>query len=185
LHYSSGDIAAGLLSGKKCRQSSKGGIPMRLIALAALAGLLVAPAIADPEGQYSGVCESAMRLQLAATCSGCDLPGGNRHLRLYHQEGRSVSDITVRESSGNAALDGATKAYATQWHYVPALKNGEPIEIHWATRIRSASKECHASSRAARLHCTLCPLPYFATVPFSRSRCWPTRWRVAKRALTG
>jgi hypothetical protein len=109
LHYSSGDIAAGLLSGKKCRQSSKGGIPMRLIALAALAGLLVAPAIADPEGQYSGVCESAMRLQLAATCSGCDLPGGNRHLLGF----------IIRKDVQSAILRCVNRAAMLLWTELP------------------------------------------------------------------
>jgi protein TonB len=105
---------------------------MRLIAVAAFAALLATPA----SGARCG--SKWLPPALIASC-----PEGTVTLGFVIKKDGTVTDISVRESSGNTALDEATKACATQWHYRPALKNGEPIEVHWATRIRWASKECH------------------------------------------
>ena len=47
----------------------------------------------------------------------------------------SVANASVKESSGNAELDNAAVACASQWRYTPSTQNGTPVAVPWLARV--------------------------------------------------
>jgi len=48
----------------------------------------------------------------------------------------SVSNVAVSESSGHDSLDEAAMRCASSWHYRPAMREGQAIEVPWQTVIK-------------------------------------------------
>lgn len=47
----------------------------------------------------------------------------------------SVTGITVAKSSGFQELDDAAVRCAGNWHYKPAIQNGQPVQVPWKTNV--------------------------------------------------
>jgi TonB family protein len=47
----------------------------------------------------------------------------------------TVKDIVVVVSSGYKDVDAMAVGCVSQWHYVPAMENGRPVEVSWKTNI--------------------------------------------------
>lgn len=56
-------------------------------------------------------------------------------LAFHITEEGNVSDIEIRQSSGNDELDVAAKHCAETWKYRPAMRNGKPIEVAWQAKV--------------------------------------------------
>lgn len=52
-------------------------------------------------------------------------------------EGRT-RDVTVTSSSGFVSLDTASITCASRWLYIPALKDGTPVEVPWMAKVEWA-----------------------------------------------
>ena len=46
-----------------------------------------------------------------------------------------ASSVDVMESSGHASLDGAARDAVSAWHFLPAVKDGQPIPFDFAIRV--------------------------------------------------
>ena len=47
----------------------------------------------------------------------------------------NVSNVEVAQSSGNAQLDKAAVICVNFWHYIPAVRNGEPVRVPWEAKV--------------------------------------------------
>jgi periplasmic protein TonB len=47
----------------------------------------------------------------------------------------SVTNVHVVESSGHDELDQAAIPCASNWHYKPAMQNGQPVAVPWTTKV--------------------------------------------------
>jgi TonB family protein len=69
---------------------------------------------------------------------------------LVTAEGK-VKDITITKSSGSTALDQATVLCASYWLYVPATRNGQPVDaprtaiVNWAMSGQTQAAQMAAS----------------------------------------
>jgi len=47
----------------------------------------------------------------------------------------TVTNVHVTESSGHDELDQAAIPCASNWHYKPAMQNGQPVSVPWTTKV--------------------------------------------------
>lgn len=52
-------------------------------------------------------------------------------LELLVQDDGTVTDVSVKQSSGYARLDRAAVDAVQRWRYTPAQQNGQPIEYRY------------------------------------------------------
>jgi TonB family protein len=80
-----------------------------------------------PMGVYAGLPHDCK----AYTPREAPAAKGPTRISFHIKVDGSVSEIDVVQSSGDERLDAAARACVAHWRYIPAVKDGLPVEVPW------------------------------------------------------